>query len=194
MADKIMKAMKESLNEIELSKKQQIKKIKQTQAKNQEELQRFCQVKMEDLFQDIYQAEKALIDMQRFARLNSNTDVLDLIVGGQKFTVGRNLLTQIKGSKMSELFNNMHHLKMVEGNQIFLDRDPEAFNNVLRYLRTNRKFLPSDSDQNLRKLVELEIKYWEVNKGLSNSLIESDLQRKIEELLVSVPNVNPQKQ
>ena len=28
MADKIMKAMKESLNEIELSKKQQIKKIK----------------------------------------------------------------------------------------------------------------------------------------------------------------------
>ena len=37
---------------------------------------------MEDLFQDIYQAEKALIDMQRFARLNSNTDVLDLIVGG----------------------------------------------------------------------------------------------------------------
>ena len=194
MADKIMKAMKESLNEIELSKKQQIKKIKQTQAKNQEELQRFCQVKMEDLFQDIYQAEKALVDMQRFARLNSNTDVLDLIVGGQKFTVGRNLLVSIKGSKMSELFNNMHHLKMVEGDQIFLDRDPEAFNNVLRYLRTNRKFLPSDTDQNLRKLVELEIKYWEVNKGLSNSLIESDLQRKIEELLNSVPNVNPQKQ
>ena len=86
---------------------------------------------------------------------------------------------------MSELFNNMHHLKMVEGNQIFLDRDPEAFNNVLRYLRTNRKFLPSDSDQNLRKLVELEIKYWEVNKGLSSSLIESDLQRKIEDLLVA---------
>lgn len=54
--------------------------------------------------------------MQRFARLNSNTDVLDLIVGGQKFTVGRNLLVSIKGSKMSELFNNMHHLKMVEGN------------------------------------------------------------------------------
>ena len=50
MADKIMKTMKESLNEIEISKKQQIKKIKQTQAKNQEELQRFCQVKMEDLF------------------------------------------------------------------------------------------------------------------------------------------------
>ena len=71
---------------------------------------------MEDLFQDIYQAEKSLIDMQRFARLNSNSDVLDLIVGGQKFTVGRNLLTQIKGSKMSELFNNNHHLKMVEGN------------------------------------------------------------------------------
>lgn len=101
---------------------------------------------MEDLFQDIYQAEKALIDMQRFARLNSNTDVLDLIVGGQKFTVGRSMLTQIKGSKMAELFNNMHQVKMVEGNQIFLDRDPEAFNNVLRYLRTNRKFLPADTD------------------------------------------------
>jgi hypothetical protein len=131
--------------------------------------------------------------MQRFARLNNNTDVLHLIVGGQNFTVGRNLLTQVKGSKMADLFSSMQQLKMVEGNQIFLDRDPEAFNNVLRYLRTNRKFLPADSDQNLRKLVELEIKYWEVNKGLSNSLIESDLQRKIEELLQSVPNVNPQK-
>jgi len=82
----------------------------------------------------------------------------------------------------------------MDGNQIFLDRDPEAFNNVLRYLRTNRKFLPSDSDQNLRKLVELEIKYWEINRGLCNSLIESDLQRKIDELLISIPNVNPQKQ
>ena len=95
---------------------------------------------------------------------------------------------------MSELFNNMHQLKMVQGNQIFLDRDSEAFNYMLRYLRTNRKFLPEgDVDPNLRKLVELEIKYWEVNKGLSNSLIESDLQRKIEDLLGSVPNVNPLK-
>ena len=47
---------------------------------------------------------------------------------------------------MAELFSSGQQLKVVEGNQIFLDRDPEAFNNVLRYLRTNRKFLPADTD------------------------------------------------
>lgn len=50
---------------------------------------------------------------------------------------------------MAQLFSGTQNLKFMDGNQIFLDRDPEAFNNVLRYLRTNRKFLPSENDQNL---------------------------------------------
>ena len=48
--------------------------------------------------------------------------------------------------------------------QIYLDREPEIFKNVLDYLRSDRKYLPNDISLDQKKKVELELKHWNITK------------------------------
>jgi len=51
-------------------------------------------------------------------------------------------------------------------NKVFLDRDPDIFKHMINYIRSDRKYLPQDVNQDVKKLLEMEIKFWGVDFGL----------------------------
>lgn len=78
-------------------------------------------------------------------------------------------------------------------NDVYLDRDPEVFSHVITYLRSGRQFLPNHVSLDMKKKVEIELKYWQLDKGLKavDSLTHPDAE-KITNMLCSVPKTNPQ--
>ncbi len=74
---------------------------------------------------------------------------------------------------------------------MFIDRNPITLNMVFDYLRFDRKLLPIEQDK--KKLCELEIDYWKLGLGLAraDSLMTENAQL-IDEMLLTIPNVDPQ--
>ena len=68
--------------------------------------------------------------------------------------------------------------------QIYVDREPEIFKNVLDYLRSDRKYLPNDISMDKKKKVEIELKHWNITK-LDYSLATCPYHLKIEEIFNS---------
>ena len=65
-------------------------------------------------------------------------------------TVRLDTLTSIKGSVLTELFSEMNQLPtdLDDGESFKIDRDPVIFEQMIDYLRRDRKFIPNDlSDQ-----------------------------------------------
>ena len=56
-----------------------------------------------------------------------------------------------------------------DGN-FFIDSDPEVFRHVLNFLSYDRKWLPSSESGDLRNLVEIEIKRWNLEMGMVRPL------------------------
>lgn len=82
------------------------------------------------------------------------------------------------------------------GGPIYVDRDPEIFNYVLKYLRSDRKFIPKNVTQDVSSQIEFEIKYWGLDKGLAriDTLTNVDDIKKIEDILATVPKIDPKNQ
>ena len=97
-------------------------------------------------------------------------------MGGTHFLVGRDTLTSVKDSMLREMFSGKVNLKKINGEQIFLDRDPVVFNHMVNYLRSNRKFLPKELSPDLRRRLDMELRFWKIGDGLPNDLV-GDLQR-----------------
>lgn len=43
-----------------------------------------------------------------------------------------------------------------------MDRNPIVFGHMVDYLRSDRRVLPSDISNDLKKLIEKEISYWKI--------------------------------
>jgi hypothetical protein len=65
-------------------------------------------------------------------------DVIDLNIGGtHNVTTTRNTLTQIKDSSLAAMFSGRHNITKHNG-RYFIDRDGEAFANMLSFLRSGK--------------------------------------------------------
>lgn len=82
----------------------------------------------------------------------NNTDIVNLNVGGIKFTTTKQTLTKYK-SKLSELIKN--------NNEIFIDRDRNYFNYILEFFRNGNNVVLSD-DIIVNKILFLECQYYEL--------------------------------
>ena len=91
-----------------------------------------------------------------------DVNIIELNVSGvaEGFTVKRKLLCSVSGSKLEALFHkkNSHMLKKYKG-KIFVDRDPEIFKLVIRYLRNNFNS-PKIKNDYVRELFENELEFW----------------------------------
>ena len=100
----------------------------------------------------------------RHIDVNPN-DIIELNVGGRHFQVGRHLLVNAGNglSKLAQFFGSSRILKRDHDGRIFLDRDPEAFGFLIRFLRSGGQYSYNDiENEELRKMAELELKFWGV--------------------------------
>ena len=74
----------------------------------------------------------------------NNDDIIQLNVGGQKFTTTRFTLRQVNGSLLDTMFsrNWKHGLKRDQDGAIVLDFNPEHFGWILNYLRAKKISTP----------------------------------------------------
>ncbi|KAI6200895.1 BTB-2 domain-containing protein [Aphelenchoides besseyi] len=73
-------------------------------------------------------------------------DILNINVGGKKYTVRRSDLMSDPRSKLADWFrpNNNRPLATDKGGNIYLNRDPKTFRHILSYLRLKKeRFVPT---------------------------------------------------
>ena len=104
----------------------------------------------------------------------NNDDIIQLNVGGQKFTTTRFTLRQVNGSLLDTMFsrNWTHGLKRDQDGAIVLDFNPEHFGWILNYLRAKKISTPEKLPafpkvpQDERKNFKILLKYL----GLSDEI------------------------
>jgi len=74
-------------------------------------------------------------------------------------TTTRNTLTQVKDSSLAAMFSGRHKLSMHNG-RVFIDRNGEAFNLMLNFLRTGK--VPFFENQTTEFAFYDELDFWMV--------------------------------
>jgi len=73
-------------------------------------------------------------------------DIIDLDIGGtHKITTTKRTLMKFQDSVLEAMFSGRHNLAKHNG-RIFIDRDGQAFSNMINYLRTGQKPAFKDND------------------------------------------------
>ncbi|CAF1066191.1 unnamed protein product [Adineta steineri] len=67
---------------------------------------------------------------------HQSADIINLNVGGQRFSTSRQTLTWISDSFFTAMLNGLISTNRDEQGAIFIDRDPKLFSIILNYLRT----------------------------------------------------------
>lgn len=118
----------------------------------------------------------ALKDKTKFA-----SDTVCLDVGGKRMTVALDTLCSVEGSALQKMFSGTHDLKRTrDGLAYFLDRDYDAFNNMVNYLRNKREVFPEMKSESQIQLFEQELEYWQLkttNAPLEEKRIRSKLNK-----------------
>jgi len=68
----------------------------------------------------------------------------------------------VPGSKLADMFAGNLKLRYVDQDKVFLDRNPEPFAHMIDFLRNERKILPKNVSDDMKKMIEQEIAYWEL--------------------------------
>jgi len=75
-------------------------------------------------------------------------EVVDLNVGGTKFTTLRSTLMKYPGSMLEAMFSGRHRITKDKKDRYFIDRSPEVFKLVMEFLRTDKfPFIQSSFEQ-----------------------------------------------
>ena len=98
-------------------------------------------------------------------------------------------LTKVKDCKLTELCDKS--IKNPE-KSVFVDREPEIFKHLLAYLRTDRKYLPTNFiSEDLKKQIEFELRYWKITK-LDYHHATSPILQEVEQILNTTPEMYEQ--
>lgn len=80
--------------------------------------------------------------------------------------VGRHVLLSVEGSLMSNMVQNKNTYRNLVNGAIFIDRDPMIFEHVIKFLRSDRTYLPRGVSEDVKTEIEDEVRYWKLEKGL----------------------------
>jgi len=90
---------------------------------------------------------------------HTDTDIVDLNVGGEPKAVLRSTLRRHEWSMMAVMFDAAKEWSFArKDGVIFLDRDPKAFDVILRFLRTG--FVDYTADASWDAAIDAEMEYW----------------------------------
>jgi hypothetical protein len=118
--------------------------------------EKYAGIKIE---RDAWEHEKAQISS--LVRIDS--EVVSLNVGGtHHIQTEKDVLRSVPESILAKMFSDMHALKYV-GNEVFLDRDGKTFQDMLNYLRNDRKVYPEFTDKNQHNQFIKELHFWGID-------------------------------
>ena len=90
-------------------------------------------------------------------------EVVSLNIGGtHHIQTDKQVLTLCEGSNLAKIFSGMHEVKKID-DEIFLDRDGQAFETLVNYLRNDRKVFPEFNDKNSENMFYKELNYWGID-------------------------------
>ena len=117
---------------------------------------KWAQIKVE---KDAWEQEKA--DIKEIHKIDA--EIIALNVGGSKhIQTELEVLQSVEGSKLSNLFSEMHALKKVN-DEVFIDRDGKTFETLINYLRNDRKVFPEFDSRNDENMFYKEVHYWGID-------------------------------
>ena len=108
---------------------------------------------------DAWEIEKEAIA----SMVKIDSEVVALNVGGtHHIQTEKDVLRSVPNSALAQMFSDMHGLKTID-NEVFLDRDGRTFNDVINYLRNDRKVYPEFVDKNQEHHFIKELHYWGID-------------------------------
>eukprot|EP00743_Colponemidia_sp_Colp-15_P008877 GILK01009687.1.p1 GENE.GILK01009687.1~~GILK01009687.1.p1 ORF type:complete len:231 (-),score=40.05 GILK01009687.1:122-775(-) len=83
------------------------------------------------------QREQALLDEKKMMQsvIGRIDEVVDVNVGGGKFTTARSTLCRFEGTKLEAMFSGRWKMALDREGRVFIDRDPKFFGTILNFLR-----------------------------------------------------------
>lgn len=98
---------------------------------------------------------------------------LELNVGGEIFCTKLATLKRIPGSILDDVVSGRAQTAVDDDGRIMIRTEPEVFKAALKYVESDRTWLPSAKKGSKvhRDLVETEIRKWRLDKGLANPAV-----------------------
>lgn len=91
-------------------------------------------------------------------------EIIDLNVGGKDdFCVRKSTLCYAQGSALEALFSGRHQLQK-KNDKIFIDRNPQAFNLMLDFIRNSGQL--HEQQKSNEDMLHMELKYWGIDADL----------------------------
>ena len=92
--------------------------------------------------------------------VNMESEVVSLNVGGNvHIQTEKDVLRSVPNSLLAKMFSDMHELKKIN-EEVFLDRDGQAFQTLVNYLRNERRVFPEFPDKKSEKNFFKELHFW----------------------------------
>ncbi|KAK6590514.1 hypothetical protein RS030_152327 [Cryptosporidium xiaoi] len=166
-------AMKKLLNKEKKENFRQLLEEKELFNKKQQELSNYWSNIENELKKEKLEIEKMKEKINDMSSLASST--IELNVGGTKFEVSRKVLTEgkAKGGILGRIYSGKTfgvEIEKDKNGNIFFDRDPEIFKQILNYLRDDKKAIPPVLNIEASLNLLREMNYFEI-KFFDNSLI-----------------------
>lgn len=127
-----------------------------------------------------------------YTRLKKLPEVVKLNVKGQIIESELSTLKKIKGSILDDVFSGRILTAVDAQNQPCIDSNPQAFADMIEFLKQHRAWLPSKKGSKVRRdLAETEIRRWKVDKGLASpSVLTTQIAQNLQKIYNSMPDLS----
>ena len=114
--------------------------------------------KLQELKDEVEAIQNRQKEFSEFVQKRNGSGPIKLNVSGREMDIARSTLLTVKDSLLAAKFSG--NAPLDTKGRVFLDRDPDIFNYMINYLRSDRKELPQDVSSDIKRNLENEIKYW----------------------------------
>jgi len=143
--------------ELEDSYAKRSKELEDSYAKRVEELEKSTTEISEALSEEKQQWD---LEKQAIASTHTFEPLINLNVGGSKFTTTATTLTRFPDTMLGAMFSGRHKLTADASGHYFIDRDGTHFRHILNYLRCPEDFDASSISADHKKELKKEAEYY----------------------------------
>ena len=130
---------------------------------------------------EIKTLEAKLVETER----NLTEPDFTIFVNETSIHTRRSVIGKVPYSKLSNLITRLEKA----GEAIEIMADPTVFKHLVQYLESDRTLLPEGNSQ-MRVLVEKEIKFWGLDRGLARvDTLTAQVAKDMQQILNTIPNI-----